>query len=495
MTSIAFDVATSPRKAPWRVAVPLAILALIALLPVPQGLEPHAWYFFAIFAGVIAGLVTEPLPAPAIGLIGLTAVTVLSPWVLFGRAELAKPGFKLAEESLRFALTGFSSGTVWLVFGAFMFALGYDKSGLGRRIGLVLVRKLGRRTLSLGYATMLADTILAPVTPSNTARSAGTLFPIVNSLPPLFGSMPNEASARKIGSYLMWTTFVAGCITSSLFMTACAPNFLALEFIRKIAKVDITYAQWMMGSLPFALPLLLALPLLAYWLVPPQLKRSEEAPKWAASELKTMGPPKRSEVVLGVLVLIAILLWIFAGEYVEAATVALAVICLMLVFRIVTWNDMARNGAAWTTFTLLATLVTLAGGLSRVGFIKWFADYVGTHLGGMPPTATMLVLIAVYYFSHYMFASLTAHTTALMPVMLGVGLAIPGLPADKLALGLAMTTGIMGVITPYATGPGLAYYESGYLPSALFWRLGTIFGFICLGTLLLIGIPVLMLER
>ena len=167
----------------------------------------------------------------------------------------------------------------------------------------------------------------------------------------------------------------------------------------------------------------------------------------------------------------------------------------MLVFRVVTWNDMAKNGAAWTTFTLLATLVTLAGGLSRVGFIKWFADYVGTHLGGMPPTATMLVLIAVYYFSHYMFASLTAHTTALMPVMLGVGLAIPGLHADKLALGLAMTTGIMGVITPYATGPGLAYYESGYLPSALFWRLGTIFGFICLGALLVIGIPVLMLER
>jgi len=232
MTSVALDAATSPGTAPWRVAVPLAIVALLALVPTPKGLEPHAWYFFAIFAGVIAGLVTEPLPAPAIGLIGLTAVTVLSPWVLFGPADLAKPGFKLADESLRFALTGFSSGTVWLVFGAFMFALGYDKSGLGRRIGLLLVRKLGRRTLSLGYATMLADTILAPVTPSNTARSAGTLFPIVNSLPPLFGSMPNEPSARKIGSYIMWTTFVAGCITSSLFMTACAPSLRSNSFAR-----------------------------------------------------------------------------------------------------------------------------------------------------------------------------------------------------------------------------------------------------------------------
>jgi L-tartrate/succinate antiporter len=205
-----------------------------------------------------------------------------------------------------------------------------------------------------------------------------------------------------------------------------------------------------------------------------------------------MGAPKRSEIILAVLVGLAIVLWIFAGDYVEAATTALAVICLMLVFRVVTWGDMARNHSAWTTLTLLATLVTLAGGLAKVGFIKWFAEYVGTHLGGMPPTLTIIALVTVYYFSHYMFASLTAHTTALMPVMLAVGLAIPGLPADKLALALAMTTGIMGVITPYATGPGLAYYESGYLKSALFWKLGTIFGFICLGTLLLVGIPVLM---
>jgi L-tartrate/succinate antiporter len=480
------------RTPAWRAIVPLAVVAIIALIPAPAGLATHAWLFFAIFAGVIAGLVTEPLPAPVIGLIGVVSCTILSPWVLFSKAEMAKPGFKMTEESLKWALSGFGSGTVWLVVGAFMFALGYEKSGLGRRIGLLLVRKLGRNTLSLGYATTFADAILAPFTPSNTARSAGTIFPIVRSLPPLFGSMPNDPSAKKIGSYIMWTTFAAGCITSSLFMTACAPNFLGLEFARKIAKVDVSYPQWMMASIPFALPLLLALPLLAYWLCRPEIKRSDEAPRWAQEELTKMGPPKRTEIILGVLVMIAILLWIFAGEYIDAATAALAVICLMLVFGVVTWQDMAKNGSAWTTFMLLATLVTLAGGLSKVGFIKWFADFVGSHLGGMSPTVAILVLVTIYYFSHYMFASLTAHTTALMPVMLGVGLAIPGLPPEKLVLALTMTTGIMGVITPYATGPGLAYYESGYLPSGTFWRLGTIFGVICLGTLLIVGVPVLM---
>jgi L-tartrate/succinate antiporter len=480
-------------EARWRAILPLAIIAAIAVIPAPAGLAPHAWYYFAIFAGVIAALVVEPLPSPAIGLIGMTAIVVLSPWVLFSSAEMAKPDFKVAEESLRWGLSGFSSSTVWLVFGAFMFALGYEKTGLGRRIALVLVKAMGRSTLSLGYAVTLTDAILAPVTPSNTARSAGTIFPVVANLPPLYGSMPNEPSARKIGGYIMWVTFAAGCITSSLFMTACAPNFLALEFIRKIAKVDISYPQWMMASLPFALPLLLLLPILAYYLYPPQIKGGTEVRSWAAGELQKIGPPSRRELILVALVLLAIVLWVFGGSFVEATTAALIVIALMLMTRVVTWGEMARNHAAWTTLTLLATLVTLAGGLSRTGFIKWFAESVAANMSGLSPTSAILGLVAVYFFSHYMFASLTAHTTAMMPVTLAVGLGIQGVPPDKLALALALTTGIMGVITPYATGPGLAFYESGYLPSADFWRLATIFGFIFIGALLAIGVPVLLL--
>jgi L-tartrate/succinate antiporter len=164
----------------------------------------------------------------------------------------------------------------------------------------------------------------------------------------------------------------------------------------------------------------------------------------------------------------------------------------MLIMRVVSWKEMAANHTAWTTLTLLATLVTLAGGLSRTGFVKWFADGAAAHMGGLSPTFTIVALVTVYFCSHYMFASLTAHTSAMMPVMLAVGLGIPGVPADKLALALALTTGIMGVITPYATGPGLAYYESGYLPSGDFWRLATIFGLIFLGALLAIGVPILL---
>jgi len=484
----------SSHRAWWRVAIPLAVIAGLALLPSPAGLEQHTWYYFAIFTGVIAALVLEPLPNPAVGVIGVTVVAVLAKWTLFAPADAARPGFNVAGEAIKWALSGFASSTVWLVGGAFMFALGYKKTGLGRRIALLLVRALGRNTLLLGYATTIADTILAPFTPSNTARSAGTIFPVVVNLPPIYDSKPHDPSARRIGAYVLWTTFAASCVTSSLFMTACAPNFLALEFIRKIAHVEISYRQWMTASVPFALPLLLVLPALIYLIYPPDLKRSPEVSAWAADELAKIGGISRQETTLAVLVVLAILMWVLGGDYVDAATAAFVVVSLMLITRVITWEDVARNEAAWTTIVLLATLVTLADGLARAGFIKWFATNVAASVGGMAPMTMILILVTVYFFSHYMFASLTAHTTALLPVMLAVGLGIPGMPADKLALALALTTGIMGIITPYATGAALPYYNSGYITPPEFWRLGGIFGVIFLAALLAIGVPLLMIE-
>lgn len=476
----------------WRALVPIAVIGIVALIPAPAGCAPHAWYYFAIFAGVITALVVEPLPGAAIGFVAMTLVIVLARWVLFSPADLAKPDFKLAASSLEWALAGFSNSTIWLIFTAFLFALGYEKTGLGRRLALILVKALGRKTLTLGYACVLTDAILAPFTPSNTARSAGTIFPLVRNLPLLFDSYPNTPSARKIGGYLMWTTFAATSVTSSLFLTACAPNLLATEIARKVLKVDITWKQWFFASAPFSLPLLLALPLLVYVFYPPQIKQGSEVSDWAASELKQMGSISRRELTLALLVLLAIVLWIFGGQFVEATTAAFIVVSLMLVFGVVTWNEMARNHAAWTTLIQFATLVMLAGGLSRTGFIKWFADNVAARTGGHSPTVVLVALTSIYFLAHYMFASLTAHTTALLPVMLGVGAAIPGMPLDKLALSLALTTGIMGVITPYATGPGFAYYDSGYLPSTHFWGLGALFGLLFLGALLLLGVPLLL---
>ncbi len=366
---------------------------------------------------------------------------------------------------------------------------------LGRRIALALVKAMGRRTLFLGYAVMLSDAIIAPFTASNTARSAGTIFPIVRNMPPLFDSKPNDPSSRKIGGYLMWTAFAATGITSTTFLTALAPNLLCIEIAKKVANVEISWTQWFLAAAPFGIVMLLLLPLLVYWIYPPEIKESAEVPIWASGELKKMGPLSRNEIVLAILVFGAVLAWIFGASVINATTVALVAVSLMILLGVVSWRDVSGNKTAWDTVVLLAFLVSLADGLSRTGFIKWFDDSVATYMHGFSPITTLYVLVAIFFFSHYMFASTTPHATAMMPVMLAVGMSVPGMPIRQLAMLLAMTHGIMGVLTPYATGPAPVYFGAGYIGRRDFWRLGAIFGAIFIVGLLGISAPIMLAMR
>ncbi|WP_299261673.1 anion permease [uncultured Kushneria sp.] len=468
---------------------PVLVAALLALLPAPPALAPHAWYFFAIFAGCVVGLILEPLPGAVIGLIGVVVVALLAPWVLFSPGQLSQAGFNAPDQAFHWAVSGFTNSTVWLIFGAFMFALGYEKTGLGRRIALLLVRLMGRRTLTLGYAVMIADTILAPFTPSNTARSGGTIYPVIRNLPPLYDSHPNDPSMRKVGSYLMWTAISSTCVTSTLFLTALAPNLLAIGILQSNTDVSINWGEWFIAAAPVGLVLLLLTPLLTYWFCPPETKSGEAVPRWAAEELAAMGKLTRHEIMLLGLVILALALWVLGGSIIQPALVGLAVISLMLIAGIINWNDILTNKAAWNTFAWFATLVALADGLKSVGFVEWFGALVSEHLAGFSPTLAMVALVAVFFLLHYLFASSTAHTTALLPVMLAAASGIPGLDMHTFALLLLPSIGIMGIITLYGTGPSPVYYGSGYLPAPLYWRLGTIFGAIYLIAWLGFGTP------
>ena len=463
----------------WKSLIPVILGIIIALLPVPQGLTVTAWQYFAIFSAVILALILEPIPAAAIGFIGVFLVAVLG---------LAGPK---PSDSIRWALSGFSNTTVWLIFGAFMFALGYEKTGLGRRIALVLVNLLGKSTLGLGYAIAFSDLIIAPFTPSNTARSGGTIFPIIRNIPGLYGSAPGETS-RKIGAYIMWTALATTCVTSSMFITSLAPNLLALELVNKTAKISISWTEWFIGFLPVGVILFSVLPYLIYKIYPPEIKSSADVQSWASQELGKIGKFTRKELVMALLATLALILWIFGGSVVDATTAAGVVISLMVITGIVKWDDILSNKAAWNVLVWFATLVAMADGLNKVGFVTWFAKSTSALLVGMSPLVIMISLVAIFFVVHYMFASITAHVTAVLPVMLAAGALVPGIPVKVFALLLCYSLGIMGVISPYATGPSPVYFGSGYVSRRDFWTLGLIFGLIFLVALLAIGAPYLL---
>jgi len=475
--------ATAPVSAPPDVSKqarkwigPLALGFGVLLIPTPSGLTATAWHYFALFAAVIAALITEPLPGAAVGFMGVTIAAALC---LVGKT----PG-----EATKWALSGFSNDAVWLIFAANMFALGYEMTGLGRRIALVLVKRLGRHTLGLGYAIALADLCLAPVMPSNTARSGGTVYPIVKNIPPLYGSLPNS-HPRRIGSYLIWTGFATTCVTSSMFLTALAPNLLAVEIARKVAHVDISWGMWALGFLPVGILLFSTAPLLSYLLYRPEIKRGDEVAQWAGGELKNMGQVTRQELTMAVLAIAALVGWIAGSKWISPVVVALCVISLMLLNGVVKWSDILSNKQAWSVLVWFATLVAMAEGLSQVGFLAWFGSRSAAYMSGIPLLPMLAAAVTVFFLIHYLFASITAQATALLPVFLLAVLSVPGVPVKAVTLILVYSLGLMGILTPYASGPAPIWYSSGYITTKDFWKLGAIMGFVYLVALLAVGIP------
>ena len=124
--------------------------------------------------------------------------------------------------------------------------------------------------------------------PSSTARSGGTIYPIISNIPGLFGSKPHEESRRKIGSYLMYTALATTCVTSCIFLTGHASNLLALSLIEETTNVTITYGEWLLGFAPVGLILFPLVPLLLHKIYPPEIRESPDAARWAQEELQNL---------------------------------------------------------------------------------------------------------------------------------------------------------------------------------------------------------------
>lgn len=78
----------------WKAIAPLAVLAILLLIPVPDGMPPQAWHYFAIFVAMIVGMILEPIPATAISFIAVTVSVLSANWVLFGAQEAGGAGLQ-----------------------------------------------------------------------------------------------------------------------------------------------------------------------------------------------------------------------------------------------------------------------------------------------------------------------------------------------------------------------------------------------------------------
>lgn len=431
----------------------LAVGAAIWFLPVPAGLKPQAWHLFALFVATILGFILQPLPIGSVAFIGIT-VTALT--------GTLKP----AE-----ALSGFSNGSIWLIVSAFLFAKGFIKTGLGRRIAYMLIKAIGDSTLKLGYTLAISDLIISPATPSNTARAGGIIFPIVKSLSTAFNSEPGT-SPRRVGAFLMQTAYQANTITSAMFMTSMAGNPLIALLAAKTLNIQISWGLWAMAAIVPGILSLIIVPYFLYIFYPPELKKTPEAKALAIDELHKMGPMSTGEKIVAGVFVLSLLLWSTSGyTNLDATVVAMLAVSIMMLSKVLEWKDVLEEKGAWDTLIWMGSLVGLADFLSKLGFIPWFAKAVSASIVGVPWLQAFIVLLVVYMYAHYGFASLTAHITAMYAAFAAVAVSA-GAPAYLVALALGFMSNLCMSLTHYAAGPSPIYFGAGYVDQGTWWKLG-----------------------
>ena len=449
----------------------IALLAVIILyfVPRPAGINPEGWRMLAIFLCTILGLTLRPLPVGAVVLIGIAST------MLTGVLTLAQ------------ALSAYGSSSVWLVLSAFFIARALIGSGLARRIALIFVRAIGHRSLGLGYSLVATDLILAGIIPSNSARVGGVIFPVTRTLAQVYNSRPGPTAAL-LGTYLMLTIYHGDLVACAMFITGQASNPLAADLALKTAQVKINWASWLWAALLPGLAGIVAVPWVIYRLSPPEIRHTPEAAQLAARELKDMGPLTRDEKVVLLVFLLVCGVWSTSALHsIQTTTGALLGVAVLLMTRALSWEDAMKEHVAWDVFIWYGGMIRMGEALNEFGLTSLFAQWVSGHFTGWGWPALMAVIVLIYFYIHYAFASLTSHFISLYAPFLAV-LLTAGAPAPLAAYAMLFFTNLSASLTHYGTTHSPIVYSAGYISIGLWWKIGLLISFVHLGVWTAVGL-------
>ena len=438
----------------------------IWFFPVPEGLSPQSWHLFAVFITAIFAVIIDAMP------IFTSSILALATVVLTGTL------------SAKQAYSGFSEGFILLIVVAFLIARGVIKSGLGKRIAFLIIKRFGTSSLKLGYSVVAADIFIAPAFPSNTARS-GVLFPIVNALAADSGSKVRDGTRKKLGAFLMMTSMAGITLSSTLWLTAMAANPAGAKMAKEMG-VEISYGSWALAaSLPVLL-LFFLVPWVIFKVYPPEIKETPEAPKIAEAALEKMGPVHRNEWIMGATFIGMVTLWIFSSSWgLDKTAVAFLGLGILMVTNIFTLEDLRGEGDALGTLIWFAILYTMSKYLNQFGFMGWVGDHIATSVEGFSWPVVYVTLILGYVFIHYFFVSQTAQMLALFSVFLSVAMQA-GVPPALMAYMLLFATNFNAVITPQGSSANVIYTGSGYIEPGEVYKVGGIVTL--LNTLVFLGV-------
>lgn len=176
--------------------------------------------------------------------------------------------------------------------------------------------------------------------------------------------------------------------------------------------------------------------------------------------------------------ILLLVLWIFGSSFdVKATSAAILGLVLLLLTGVLTWDDVIKEKNAWDTFIWMAILIMMSEQLEQSGMMKWTGMKIENYIGDYHWIITLIIVAAIYYYTHYIFASMTAHVSSLFSVLLLVAISA-GAPPFVAAMLLSAFSSLCAGITHYGTGSAPVFFSSNYVNIKDWWRVGAIISII-----------------
>ena len=448
----------------------IVVLAIIALMPTPSGLPVAGQYMLGILAFAVIIWMTEAVSYPVSAFI----ITTLTAFMLGLAPSVADPTKILGtSKALTMALGGFSN-TAWaLVGGALFLAAAMTKTGLDKRIALLILSKVGSKTNRILAGVIFCGFALAFFIPSTTAR-VSCLVPIVMGIIIAFG-VPLKS---RFAAVLMIAVAQADSLWNVGIKTAAAQNMVAVSFIEKQLGVNISWLDWFIAAAPFSAIMSVVLYFVLLKMIPPEKMEIEGGKEIVANALKELGPMRPDEKKLMTISLILLFFW--STEKIvhpfDTATTTITAIMLMFIpsIGIMSWKD-CQNRIPWGTLALFGVGISLGSALLATKAGPWLANYI-VGIFGLHTAAAMTILAILSAFLiiiHLGFASATGLAAAMIPIIISIlqSVKTPGINVVGLTMILQYVVSF-GMILPVNAPQNMVAYGTDTFEVRDFVRTG-----------------------
>ncbi|WP_082683153.1 DASS family sodium-coupled anion symporter [Entomohabitans teleogrylli] len=464
----------------WAIPHPglwIAALAAIIIMFLPFGpdLPVAGKNMIAILVFAIIVWISEAMDYTASAI----AISALIIFLVGFAPDIQNPDALLGTtKALKMTLSGFSNSALALVAAAMFIAAAMTVTGLDRRIALFTMSKIGASSRSILIGAIVVTIVLSLVVPSATARTA-CVVPIMMGV---IAAFKVDKHSRMAAS-MMIVIAQATSIWNVGIQTSAAQNLLSMGFIHKTlgAEHAISWLDWLLAGAPWSLAMSVILYFLARKLLPPETETVEGGTDAIKKSLADLGPTTAKEKRLIVISLLLLFFWATGGKLhsIDTTSVTLAGLAIMLLpgIGVMQWKDVEKR-VQWGTLLMFGIGISLGSTLLDTQAATWMANYVvkGFGLESLSAFTIFAILAAFLIIIHLGFASATALTAALLPILISLLISLPesaGVNPAGMTILLAFTVSF-GFILPINAPQNMVCLGTDTFTPRQFTRIGVV---------------------